>query len=149
MNRLPSLALFAALVVAAAFTGSQFEPGAWYEALGKPTWTPPRWLFAPVWTLLYIAIAVAGWLTWRQTLRPATPSLLLWSAQLLLNASWSWVFFGLQEPTLALANIVLLLTAIVTFIVATESRVAAILFVPYAVWVGFATALNLEIVRLN
>jgi tryptophan-rich sensory protein len=148
-KHLPSLAVFVALVAAAAFTGAQFEPGAWYEALEKPQWTPPGWLFAPVWTLLYIAIAFAGWLTWRQRARPVTPASILWFLQLLLNASWSWVFFGLREPTFALVNIVVLLTIIVAFIVAAESRVAAVLFVPYALWVGFATALNLQIVRLN
>jgi tryptophan-rich sensory protein len=148
-KHLPSLAVFVALVAAAAFTGAQFEPGAWYEALEKPQWTPPGWLFAPVWTLLYIAIAFAGWLTWRQRATPVTPASILWFLQLLLNASWSWVFFGLREPTFALVNIVILLTIIVAFIVAAESRVAAVLFVPYALWVGFATALNLQIVRLN
>lgn len=103
-KHLPSLAVFVALVAAAAFTGAQFEPGAWYETLEKPQWTPPSWLFAPVWTLLYVAIAFAGWLTWRQRARPFTPASILWFLQLLLNVSWSWVFFGLREPTSLLST---------------------------------------------
>ena len=148
-RNLLSLAVHVALVAAAGFTGAQFEPGAWYQALEKPSWTPPDWLFPPVWTLLYLAIAFAGWLSWRRTSKPVTVSSILWFLQLLLNASWSWVFFGLREPTFALANIVVLLAMIVAFAVVTESRLAAALFVPYALWVGYATALNLQIVRLN
>ena len=148
-RQLLSLAVHVALVAAAGYLGAQFEPGAWYEVLEKPRWTPPDWLFAPVWTILYIAIAFAGWLSWRQTSRPVTLSSILWFTQLLLNASWSWVFFGVRNPTLALANIVVLLAIIVAFAIVTESRFAAVLFVPYALWVGFATALNLQIVLLN
>jgi translocator protein len=146
-----SLVLFAVLVAAAAVTGAQFEPGGWYQALEKPPWTPPSWLFGPVWTLLYIAIAASGWLAWREERRPFSAPMIAWGAQLIFNALWSWLFFGLHRPELAMVDIVLLLGAIVAFIVVARSRstIASWLFVPYAVWVTFAAALNFAIVRLN
>lgn len=145
-----SLLIFVALVAVAAFTGAQFEPGVWYAELAKPSWTPPSWLFAPVWTLLYAAIAVAGWLVWRPQRRMNVP-LGFWGAQLVLNAAWSWLFFGLHRPALALADIVLLLMAIAAFIITAcrVSKPASALLVPYLLWVAFATALNFSIWRLN
>ena len=147
-----SLAVFLLAVAGAAVVGSRFRPGAWYAALAKPAWTPPDWLFAPVWTLLYVAIAVAGWLIWRgggEGRRSA--ALGLWAAQLLLNAAWSWLFFGLHRPGMAFGEIVVLWLAILGFAVAAWplSRVATALFVPYALWVGYAAALTLAIWRLN
>jgi benzodiazapine receptor len=137
-------------VIAAAFTGSRFLPGPWYQTLAKPSWTPPNWLFAPAWTLLYIAMAFAGWLVWRNRGGLSLP-LGLWIGQLVLNAAWSWLFFGLHRPVAALADIVGLLVLILAFILtaAPVSRGAALLFVPYGLWVTFATALNASIVRLN
>lgn len=145
-----ALLVFLALVAGAAAVGAQFQPGAWYAALAKPDWTPPNWLFAPVWTALYVAIATSGWLVWRRTPRVGAP-LALWAAQLVLNAAWSWLFFGLHRPGLAVADIVVLLAAIAGFIVASRrvSPAAAALFVPYLLWVAFATALNVAIWRLN
>jgi translocator protein len=144
-----SLLVFVVLVAAAAFTAAQFEPGPWYESIAKPPWTPPGWLFGPVWTILYIAIAISGWLAWREAEGRSSPALVLWIVQLLLNATWSWLFFGLHAPALALAGIVTLLLVIVGFIIVVRSRLAAGLFIPYAIWVTFAGLLNLEIVRLN
>lgn len=140
---------FLAATAATAFFASRFEPGQWYETLTKPPWTPPDWLFAPVWALLYLGIAVAGWLVWREAPRTLSAPLALWVAQLVLNAAWSWLFFGLHRPGAALVDIVLLLAAILAFIVAARpvSRAAAWLFVPYALWVGYATTLNLYIWR--
>jgi tryptophan-rich sensory protein len=146
-----SLALFLLAAALAAFTASRFQPGAWYEALQKPAWTPPDWLFAPVWTVLYIAIAVAGWLVWRHGgAQPSVP-LLFWVAQLILNFVWSWLFFGLHRPDLALLDIVLLGVAIAGFVISAlpVSRLAAALFVPYAVWVAYAAALNFSIWQAN
>jgi benzodiazapine receptor len=142
---------FLVAVAATAFIAGRFRPGAWYEALAKPSWTPPGWLFAPVWFLLYLGIAVAGWLVWRAGGSGATLPLALWVAQLVLNAAWSWLFFGLHRPGAALVDIVILLVLILAFVVAAYrvSRVAAWLVVPYALWVLFATALNAAIVRLN
>ncbi|HEY0594020.1 MAG TPA: TspO/MBR family protein [Thermoanaerobaculia bacterium] len=145
-----SLVVFIAVVAAAAITGGQFMPGEWYAQLAKPSWTPPSWLFGPVWTVLYVAIAMAGWLVWRADKRVGVP-LALWIAQIVLNAAWSWLFFGLHRPGTALIEIVILLALIVGFAVAAwpVNRTASILFVPYALWVGFATALNFAIWRLN
>jgi translocator protein len=145
-----ALLVFIVLVAAAALTGAQFEPGAWYSQLARPAWTPPNQLFAPVWSALYLAIAVAGWRVWRVA-RGVPASLQLWGVQLVLNLLWSWLFFGLHRPRLALLDSVLLLLSIVAFIATARrhSMVASWLFVPYMAWVAFATALNLAIVRLN
>ncbi|HSN68981.1 MAG TPA: TspO/MBR family protein [Thermoanaerobaculia bacterium] len=145
-----SLLVFVALVAAAAVTGAQFQPGGWYASLAKPSWTPPNWLFGPVWTLLYIGIAVAGWLIWRKTGR-IDRAIGVWIAQLVLNAVWSWLFFGMHRPDLALVDIVAMLILIALFIVLARriSPVASYLFVPYLVWVSYATALNFAIWRAN
>lgn len=144
-----SFVLFVLGTAATAFVAGLFRPGAWYDALSKPPWTPPNWLFAPVWSLLYLAIAIAGWLVWRRA--GASLPLAVWLGQLALNAAWSWLFFGLHRPALALADIVALFVLILVFIVvaAPVSRPAALLFVPYALWVLYATALNASIVFRN
>lgn len=149
-SHVPALILFVVLVAVAASTGAMFEPGAWYEQLAKPSWNPPNAVFGPVWTVLYIGIAIAGWLTWRASAR-MTVALLLWIAQLVLNWAWSFLFFGLHRPDLALVDILLLLATIFAFIVSARRRspVASWLFVPYAAWVSFAIALNFSIWRLN
>ena len=92
--------IFLACVGLASFFGAQFVPGAWYEALQKPPLNPPNWIFAPVWSALYLAVAVAGWLVWRSGPTSRLP-LALWGSQLALNAAWSWLFFGLERPGLA------------------------------------------------
>ena len=142
---------FLLVVASTAFIAGRFRPGAWYAALAKPPWTPPGWLFAPVWFLLYLGIAVAGWLVWRAVRPVAVLPLALWVAQLVLNAAWSWLFFGLHRSGAALADIIVLLVLILAFVVAAYrvSRVAAWLVMPYALWVLFATVLNAAIVRLN
>ena len=149
MPAIASLIVFFALTFAAALFGAQFKPGEWYVALAKPTWTPPSWVFGPVWTLLYIMIAVAGWMVWRQ--RGFGPALVVWSVGLVLNALWSWLFFGQRLIGMALVDIVALWLTIVAFIAAAYpvSRTASFLFVPYLAWVSFATALNFAIWRLN
>jgi translocator protein len=137
---------------AAAGIGSLFSPGAWYAQLDKPSWNPPGWIFGPVWTALYTMMAIAAWLVWRRGGFAGAPvALALFGAQLVLNAMWSWLFFGLHRPALALVDIVALLVAIAATIVAfwQHSRPAALLLVPYLGWVGFATALNLTLWRLN
>jgi len=146
-----SFLLFLAMVAMAALVGTQFAPGPWYFALRKPSWTPANWLFGPVWTILYLAIAYAGWSVWRAKAVSVTKPMLLWLLQLLLNGLWSWLFFGLHRPDLAFIDIAALFVAIGCFIVSANkvSPVAAWLFVPYALWVGFASALNLAIWRMN
>jgi benzodiazapine receptor len=121
----------------------------WYPGLRKPSWTPPNWTFGPVWALLYGMMAVAGWLAWRDERSRTTT--LVFLTQLLLNGSWSWLFFGLRRPDFAFACVVLLWLAILATIAAfwKISRMAVILFLPYLAWVTFAAALNLAVVRLN
>lgn len=146
----PSLLVFLILAACAASFGALFQPGAWYEHLTKPSWNPPNTVFAPVWTVLYIMMGIAGWRVWRSAGRFVAP-LQLWMAQLLLNAVWSFLFFGIHRMDIALVDIGLLLVAIVTFIATARgySKLASWLFVPYALWVSFATALNFTLWRLN
>ena len=121
----------------------------WYPTIEKPAWTPPSWIFGPVWTALYAMMAVAAWLVWR---RAGWCGALSWFAvQLALNAAWSPVFFGLHRIGLAFVNIVLLWLAIVGTTVTfwKVSPLAGGLFVPYLAWVSFASILNFTIWRLN
>lgn len=148
-HRWTALLVFAALVLGAALTGMLFEPGKWYAALDKPGWTPPSAGFGIVWTLLYITIAIAGWLEWRAVEGHLTRSIQAWGIQLVLNAAWSWLFFGLHLIGMALTDILLLLAAIVAFMLFARSRPARWLFLPYALWVGFAASLNLAILLNN
>ncbi len=132
--------------------GAFFTPGAWYAELDKPSWNPPSWVFGPVWTALYATMGVSAWLVWRERgLSGARGALTLFDVQLALNAAWSWLFFGLQRPGLAFAEIVALWLAIVATLAAfaRHSRPAAWLLSPYLAWVTFAAALNFAIWRLN
>lgn len=144
-----SLAVFVALVAAAASFGATFRPGAWYAGLEKPFWTPPNWVFAPVWTILYVMIAVAGWLVWRR--EGWSAALYVWGLGLVLNMAWSWLFFGQHWIGAAAIEILLLWLAIAGFMLLTaRSHAAAFwLFVPYSAWVSYATSLNLAIWMLN
>jgi translocator protein len=121
----------------------------WYAGLAKPSWTPPGWVFGPVWSVLYLSMAVAAWLMWRKG--NALVPLALFAVQLALNAAWSWLFFGLHNPGAALVDIVLLWAAIAATTIAfwRRSLVAGLLFVPYLAWVSFAAVLNWAIWRLN
>jgi tryptophan-rich sensory protein len=145
-----SLILFIALVLGGGLAiGYLTAPGEWYAGLAKPSFNPPNWIFAPVWTVLYVLIAVAGWRTFERD-RAGWP-MRLWWAQLALNFLWSPVFFTAHRIGLALAIVLLMLAAILAFIVASwrQDRVAAWLFVPYAAWVAFASVLNGAIFALN
>ncbi|CAN5573085.1 tryptophan-rich sensory protein [soil metagenome] len=124
----------------------------WYAELDKPFFNPPSWIFGPVWTVLFLAMAVTGWLVWRQRgFSGARVALTLFGIQLVLNVLWSTLFFGLKSPGAALIEIVVLWTAILATLLTFRrtSRTAAGLLVPYLAWVAFATLLNLEIWRLN
>jgi tryptophan-rich sensory protein len=124
----------------------------WYAGLSKPSWTPPGWIFAPAWSFLYLCMAVAAWLVWRQKgWAGAAVPMTLFAVQLMFNAAWSWLFFGLHSPGAALVDVLLLLVAIAatTAVFWRRSIIAGILFVPYLAWVSFATMLNFAIWRLN
>lgn len=145
-------AFVAAVAIVAALGGLITETGmgSWYDRVAKPAWQPPSWVFGPVWTTLYLAIAVAGWLWWRE--RPAGETVVRWwTLQLALNLAWTAAFFGLERPGWALATIVALDVVIaICILVGWEIRRAgSILFLPNLAWTSFATALNLAIVRLN
>lgn len=140
-------------VVGGAASGLATPPGDWYASLAKPSWTPPGWLFGPVWTVLYAMMGVAAWRLWRA--RGRTPgagrALVLFGAQLACNFAWTPVFFGMRAPGASLAVIVVLWALIAATIAASwrVDRAAGVLLMPYLAWVSFATALNAAIWRLN
>jgi len=125
----------------------------WYQGLVKPSFNPPNWLFGPAWTLLYLLMAVAAWLVWKQAFGAAGVKLALavFLAQLILNTLWSILFFGLRSPLAGLVDIVVLWLAILATIVLffRVSVPAGILLLPYIAWVSFAAVLNAAILRLN
>ena len=141
--------VFLALVGLAAAVGSHFEPGAWYEALDKPPSTPPNVVFPIAWTLLYLGMAWSGWRFWRAD--PRSWALVAWGVQLVLNAAWSWLFFGLNELALAWIEIrVLWLAIVVTIGLGFRlDRTAALALLPYLAWVTSASWLNFEIWMRN
>jgi tryptophan-rich sensory protein len=149
------LVLFVALCLLAGavggiVTGSSVET--WYPDLKKPVWTPPSFVFGPIWTLLYLLMGVSGWMVWRRRENVEIPlPMVLFGVQLTLNVAWSLVFFGLRQPGLAALEIVLLWLAIAAnlWAFARVSRAAAWLLVPYLAWVSFAMLLNVAIWRLN
>ncbi len=145
-----------AVTFSAAFIGSLFTRGAipdWYANLNKPSFTPPNWLFGPVWTILYLLMAISAFIIWKKGLaNPAVRiALAFYLIQLVLNALWSVIFFGWNMPGLSFIEILLLWTAIGLTII-TFARVsipAALLLVPYILWVSFAAVLNFSIWLLN
>ena len=140
------------LTFSATATGVFVKTGGWYAELAKPTWNPPSWVFGPVWTALYIMMAVAAWLVWRQGgWKAQRGPLTLYLVQWALNALWTPLFFGLQRPGLAFAEILALAVALgATLITFWKVRPSsALLLVPYALWTTFATVLNFTIWRMN
>lgn len=124
----------------------------WYATLEKPIFNPPNWVFGPVWTLLYILMGISLYLVWTSKSKQSKQlAYIFFGLQLLLNTLWSIIFFGLQQPWLAVIVIVMLLLAIIATIQAFSkfSRTAALLLAPYVAWVSFATILNLSVAILN
>lgn len=152
---LAALALSLAACFAAAAVGGMATSGGvrdWYPALAKPAWTPPAWLFGPVWTLLYTLMGIAAWrVVRRDGVAGARLPLLAHAGQLALNALWSILFFHFRSPLAALLDIVALLFAILAtaLLFHARDRAAGFLLLPYLLWTGFAAALNFEILRLN
>lgn len=145
-----SLLFFLALTVGGGLAIGLFTmPGEWYAGLVKPSFNPPNWIFGPVWTALYIMIAIAGWRIYLKD--PSGLAMKIWWAALVLNFIWSPVFFGARMLGLALVIILMMLAAIFGFIARARSvdRTASMLFVPYAAWVGFASVLNGALYALN
>lgn len=141
-----SLTFFLVLTIGGGLLiGIMTRPDGWYVKLCKPWFTPPNSVFGPVWTLLYVMIAVAGWRTFMQG--PLGAPLAVWTSALALNFAWSPIFFRLHRPLAALFVILVLLATIIAFI--ARDAVSALLFAPYAAWVFFAAILNAAIWRLN
>jgi tryptophan-rich sensory protein len=135
----------------AALSGAIFRPGEWYEHLARPWWRPPNWVFAPAWSILYLTIAVSGWLVWRKAGAAAAAPLTVYFISLICNAAWSAIFFGLRRPDWAFFEAVLLWLSIAATISVFHpvDKGAAWLLGPYLCWVTFATALNFAIWRMN
>lgn len=144
------LAIFLAVVIGVgALIGVSTAPGEWYASLNKPPFNPPNWLFGPVWFALYVLIAIAGWRTFLA--EPNGLGMKLWYGQMALNWLWSPVWFSLHLLWPAFIVIIAIFALILAFIANRwdRDRVSAGLFVPYALWVGFASLLNLSIAVLN
>lgn len=139
---------FLVATVAAAYVGVRSHGGqadVYYRSLPLPDWAPSADLFGPVWTVLYVLMAVAAWIVWRRWGWTGSKGALnLWVLQLVLNAAWTPVFFGMEDPLLGLVVLVLLLIAVISTITAfwQRSRLAALLMLPYGFWVAYATLLN-------
>jgi translocator protein len=144
-----SLVVFLIIVLGVGFTiGLTIRPGEWYEALVKPWFTPPNWLFGPAWTVVYILIAVAGWWV---TLSEGfnSTAFRLWMTQMLLNWAWTPVFFGFHKVGLGLVIILCLLVTVIAFMRKVNDQTARWCFAPYALWLCYATSLNAAIFILN
>lgn len=149
---LSALAVWLLLCFGAAAVGGFFRPGDWYATLQKPSWNPPGWVFGPVWTTLYTMMAVAAWLVWRRGgFLGQRFALSLFLMQLALNAAWSPLFFGLQNPGLAFIDVVLLwFVLLATSLAFWKVRpLPGALLVPYLTWVTFASVLNGVVWRMN
>lgn len=152
-----ALAGFGAAVAAAGWFGAQHSPKdpntrRWYEQLDKPSYDPPDYVFPIVWTGLYTLIAISGWRVWQaERSHQRSKALALWAGQLLSNAEWTEFFFGMHRPKLAMADVLALEAMIVRYMSVARKvdRTAALCFIPYAAWVGFATVLNADIARRN
>ena len=145
-------------VIGSIFTSQSVST--WFQTIEKPSFSPPNWFFGPVWTTLYVMMGISLFLIWRATDSTSFPkyrrtrkvaAFIAFGIQLILNVLWSFLFFGLRSPQLAFVEIIILLISIVATIVIFSriSKLAAILMVPYAGWVTFASFLNLQIWLLN
>ncbi len=150
------LLISVAVCLAAGFIGSFFTSSSiptWYAALNKPFFNPPNWLFAPVWTLLYILMGVALYLVWNTDLKTSAikTAIIIFVVQLILNVLWSLLFFGMKAPLYAFIEIIILWLAIAFTMIKFYpiSPTAAYLLLPYILWVSFASILNFFIWRLN
>ena len=133
-------------------SGGYFSAGDWYDQVNKPFFNPPDWIFAPVWTLLFLIMGFAAWLVWRAPVSLFRErALIWWGVQLALNVTWSALFFGLHRTGWAMAELALLWLAILMTLLYSwrVNRLAGMLYIPYLAWVSFAWILNVAIWRLN
>jgi len=143
------------IVFSFGFIGSLFTTpsiATWYAFINKPLFSPPNWIFAPVWTLLYILMGISAFLIWKKRDNLKTKqALIFYGIQLILNALWSIIFFGMHNPGLAFLEIIILwLFILITLIKFYKiNKTAGILFIPYLLWVSFASILNYAIWMLN
>ena len=150
MNRTALTLVFIIGVSAAgSLIGIYNLPGEWYAGLVKPPFNPPNWIFGPVWTVLYVFIGIVGARAFMDN--PSGLAFRVWCGQLVLNFLWSPLFFGQQMMTAALVVILLMLASIISLIVinSTRDRLSATLLYPYALWVSFASLLNVSLIMLN
>jgi tryptophan-rich sensory protein len=150
MNRILVHILFIVAVLGfGLFIGINNIPGEWYQSLAKPSFNPPNWIFAPVWSILYVIIGFVGARTFLNHRHSA--SMRFWIAQMMFNFAWSPLFFGVHEIAMALIVIIALLVSIIGFIATSwnRDRPSALLFTPYLAWVTFATMLNASILLMN
>jgi tryptophan-rich sensory protein len=145
------LVAFGVATMGAAATGAAFPPGDWYRTLDKPSWTPPDWAFPLVWLALYIGMLIAVWRVALSGDPLAALGVALWSAQIVLNALWSPVFFGLNKIAAGLGVLIGLWVAVALcgVVFALVDVIAGLLFIPYLIWVTTAGALNLSVLRRN
>ena len=153
-RQLMGLAGWLLLSFAAAAIGAvaSWNAASFYGQLNRPDWAPPGWLFAPVWTILYILMSLATWLVWRShDFKTSRTALMLFIAQLAANALWTWLFFAWRQGAGAFVEILVLWALISATIVSFRrlNVLAALLMLPYLAWVTFATALTLSVWQLN
>jgi len=153
-RKIKTILVAAGLALAVALLGGLMtDIGPWYWSLEKPAWQPPDWLFGPAWTLIFALAALAGALAWWGSPdRISRQNLLLWFLlNAIFNVMWTLLFFGLKRPDWALTEVFLLWAsvAVLIYVCARRSRLAALALVPYLAWVTFAAFLNAAIVRLN
>ena len=142
-------------VLGAGLASSVFVTSAsgWYQGLEKPVFTPPGWVFGPVWTVLYLLMGTALFLVWRKGFANAAgkTALAAFILQMIFNVIWTPIFFGFKQPLIALGDIIMLWLAVIATIISfwKVSRTAGILLLPYIIWVSFAAILNAGIYLLN
>jgi len=156
MNKFLKLIISILVCQGAGVVGSIFTSPAitgWYATLQKPSFNPPNWIFAPVWTLLFLLMGIALYLVWSSGVgsKKKRTAILIFAVQLILNVLWSFLFFGLQSPFYAFIEIIILWLVILLTIISFYriSKPAAYLLLPYILWVSFASVLNFSILILN
>ncbi len=148
----PALPLWILLCFAPSASALFVEVGGWYEALAKPAWTPPAWVFGPVWTALYLMMGIAAWRVWRHRSEPgADASLAIFVIHLFFNAAWMWLFFGLHLLVISAIELLVLWVMIAVLVVRFRNHDAwaGRLLMPYLAWVTYAATLNIGIAMMN